>query len=175
MLPSLRVVPSTAIKSVHFHSGRATLTLYDMMPRAFSSAVESGVPDVLSSGAVVFAVYHCGARGQLNRSLAAQREDWKRIGNFLLRDEEVNQTTKALSQGRQMVENRLKKLLGERGKTLYWLAKETGISYDRLAIHYKDSATMIRYLTLERICEVLQCQIGDLLVLNGLAKRKENQ
>ena len=65
----------------------AVLTAYEMIPRTFSNAVESGEPDLISSGVAVFAVYHCGAYVQnTHRKLAAQREDWKRIGKFLMRN-----------------------------------------------------------------------------------------
>jgi len=40
----------------------------------------------------VFAVYHCGAYVQnTHRKLVAQREDWKRIGKFLMRNEDVTE------------------------------------------------------------------------------------
>lgn len=66
-----------------------------------------------------------------------------------------------------MIKNRLREILDSRGKTVYWLSKETGIGHDRLAAHYWDEALMIRYYTLDRICEALSVTPGELLVLIG--------
>lgn len=44
------------------------------------------------------------------------------------------------------------------------LAKEVGISNANLSILKNNKAKAIRFSTLERICEVLECQPGDILV-----------
>lgn len=44
------------------------------------------------------------------------------------------------------------------------LAKEVGISNANLSILKNNKAKAIRFSTLERICVVLKCQPGDLLV-----------
>ena len=64
-----------------------------------------------------------------------------------------------------MVEVRIDKLLEERGRTFYWLAKETGISHTTLWRLKKGKAQGINFGTLESICRALACQTGDVLRL----------
>ena len=64
-----------------------------------------------------------------------------------------------------MIEVRLKQLLEVRGRTRYWLAKETGLDYNTLArIERAESSNRIELRVLNEICRALQCQPGDLLV-----------
>jgi uracil-DNA glycosylase len=61
---------------------RAALYAYGVRPKKFRDAVSEG-PTSVSGGVLVFPVYHCGAGTQnRNRSLDAQREDWRRIRAF---------------------------------------------------------------------------------------------
>ena len=62
-----------------------------------------------------------------------------------------------------MIEIRIDKLLGNRGRSFYWLAKETGISYTTLSRLKKGRALGINFETLEKICKVLKCKPGDVL------------
>ena len=73
-----------------------------------------------------------------------------------------------------MVEVRIDKLLEERGRTFYWLAKETGISHTTLWRLKKGKAQGINFGTLESICRALECQPGDVLRLpnDGNAPKK---
>ena len=54
-------------------------------------------------------------------------------------------------------------LLKERKRSFYWLAKETGVSHTTLWRLKKDKAQGITFNTLERICQILKCQPGDVL------------
>ncbi len=54
-------------------------------------------------------------------------------------------------------------LLKERKRSFYWLAKETGVSHTTLWRLKKDKAQGITFNTLERICQTLKCQPGDVL------------
>lgn len=65
-----------------------------------------------------------------------------------------------------MIEIRVDELLEERGRTFYWLAKETGISHSTLWRLKKGKSVGIIFATLERICQVLNCQPGDVLRLS---------
>jgi putative transcriptional regulator len=67
--------------------------------------------------------------------------------------------------GRTVIEIRVDELLEERGRTFYWLAKETGISHSTLWRLKKGKAVGINFATLERICVMLSCQPGDVLRL----------
>lgn len=72
-----------------------------------------------------------------------------------------------------MIEIRVDQLLAEHGRTFYWLAKETGISHTTLWRLKKGKALGINFETLEKMCQALQCQPGDVLALaNGRAAPK---
>ena len=62
-----------------------------------------------------------------------------------------------------MIEIRIDELLKNRGRTFYWLAKETGISHTTLWRLKKGKALGINFETLEKMCEALKCQPGDVL------------
>jgi putative transcriptional regulator len=64
-----------------------------------------------------------------------------------------------------LIEIRVDELLEERGRTFYWLAKETGISHSTLWRLKKGKSVGINFATLERICQMLSCQPGDVLRL----------
>ena len=64
-----------------------------------------------------------------------------------------------------MIEIRIDELLEARGRTFYWLAKETGISHTTLWRLKKGRAVGINFPTLEQICRTLSCQPGDVLKL----------
>jgi putative transcriptional regulator len=69
-----------------------------------------------------------------------------------------------------VIEVRIEQLLDERGKTFYWLAKETDISYTSLWRLRHGEAKSISFDRLERICHALECEPGDLLVLKDDAR-----
>jgi putative transcriptional regulator len=62
-----------------------------------------------------------------------------------------------------MIEILVDDLLKTRGRTFYWLAKETGISHTTLWRLKKGKALGINFDTLEKLCQVLECQPGDVL------------
>lgn len=62
-----------------------------------------------------------------------------------------------------MIEIKIDQLLGNHGRSFYWLAKETGISHTTLWRLKKGKALGINFETLEKMCEALKCQPGDLL------------
>jgi putative transcriptional regulator len=72
---------------------------------------------------------------------------------------------------RTLIETRVDELLAERGRTFYWLAKETGISHTTLWRLKKGKALGINFITLETICLALNCQPGDVLRLANRKKR----
>jgi len=69
-----------------------------------------------------------------------------------------------------LIEIRLDELLEERARTFYWLAKETGISHSTLWRLKKGKSVGINFSTLERICQLLSCQPGDVLRLASQKK-----
>ena len=54
-------------------------------------------------------------------------------------------------------------VLEERGMTLTELSEAVGITLANLSILKTGKARAIRFTTLESICQVLDCQLGDLL------------
>ncbi|KPI06673.1 transcriptional regulator, XRE family [Actinobacteria bacterium OK074] len=61
------------------------------------------------------------------------------------------------------IEVHLDQLLSERGMTLTELAARVGVTNVNLSVLKNGRAKAIRFTTLTRICEVLECQPGDLL------------
>jgi putative transcriptional regulator len=70
-----------------------------------------------------------------------------------------------------VIEIRIDELLAERERTFYWLAKETGISHTTLWRLKKGKSMGINFATLERICQLLDCQPGDVLRLEVEKKK----
>lgn len=60
---------------------------------------------------------------------------------------------------------RLDELLTARSMTLTELSARVGVSIVNLSVLKNDRARAIRYSTLRAICEALECEVGDLLVL----------
>lgn len=65
------------------------------------------------------------------------------------------------------IEVNLDKLLEERGMTLTELSNRVGVSIVNLSILKNGKARAIRFSTLTRLCEELDCQPGDLLGYTG--------
>ena len=61
---------------------------------------------------------------------------------------------------------RLAQLLEERNMTLTELANRVGMSLVNLSVLKNDRARAIRFSTLTAICDALDCQVGDLLVVD---------
>lgn len=59
----------------------------------------------------------------------------------------------------------LDKILQRRGITLTELATRVGVTNVNLSVLKNGRAKAIRFSTLTRICEVLQCQPGDILTV----------
>ena len=62
---------------------------------------------------------------------------------------------------------RLDELLAERGMTLTKLAELVGVSLVNLSVLKNDRARAIRFSTLTAICDALQCEVGELLVVRS--------
>lgn len=60
---------------------------------------------------------------------------------------------------------RLDELLEQRGMTLTRLSELVGVSIVNLSVLKNDRARAIRFSTLRAICTALDCEVGDLLVL----------
>ena len=67
----------------------------------------------------------------------------------------------------------LDKLLADRGMTLTELSERVGVSVVNLSILKNGRARAIRFSTLTRLCEALDCQPGDLLSYDSSADQPE--
>lgn len=65
--------------------------------------------------------------------------------------------------------------LEERGRTFYWLSKETGISHTTLWRLKKGKALGINFVTLEKICNALECEPGDILKFESEKKNSKKR
>ena len=59
----------------------------------------------------------------------------------------------------------LDRLLEQRGMTLAALAEAVGVTVVNLSVLKNNRAKAIRYSTLTAICDVLACEVGDLLAV----------
>ena len=66
-------------------------------------------------------------------------------------------------QSEHAIEIHLDKLLADRGMTLTQLAEQVGVTIVNLSILKNGRAKAIWFSTLTRLCEVLDCQPGDLM------------
>ena len=64
---------------------------------------------------------------------------------------------------------RLDELLAARNMTLTELSKRVDVSIVNLSVLKNDRAKAIRFSTLTAICNALNCEVGDLLVIHGPA------
>ncbi|HEY4224372.1 MAG TPA: helix-turn-helix domain-containing protein [Pseudolysinimonas sp.] len=62
---------------------------------------------------------------------------------------------------------RLDELLDVRGMTLTRLSEVVGVSIVNLSVLKNDRARAIRFSTLTAICEALECEVGELLVVGA--------
>ncbi|HOT57235.1 MAG TPA: helix-turn-helix domain-containing protein, partial [Ornithinibacter sp.] len=57
----------------------------------------------------------------------------------------------------------LDRLLEERGMTLAALADAVGVTVVNLSVLKNNRAKAVRFSTITAICDVLECQVGDVL------------
>jgi putative transcriptional regulator len=65
----------------------------------------------------------------------------------------------------QRIHCRLDEILAARGMTLTELSQRVGVSIVNLSVLKNDRARAIRFSTLSAICDVLDCSVGELLVV----------
>jgi putative transcriptional regulator len=63
------------------------------------------------------------------------------------------------------VELRIDEILEDRGKSAYWLAKELGMGHGNLYVYRKNKVKAMNLELLARMCELLECDIADLMML----------
>lgn len=63
-----------------------------------------------------------------------------------------------------MIKVTLSELLEERDRTLYWVSMQSGVRYATVWKLSRGEVGRLNLDALDRICEALDCQPGDLLV-----------
>lgn len=63
-----------------------------------------------------------------------------------------------------MVKFRLKEILEEKGRTKYWLSKQTGINNNALDRIYRNDTAQIKLETIYKITEALEVDIHEFMV-----------
>jgi putative transcriptional regulator len=74
-----------------------------------------------------------------------------------------------------VIKIQLEQLLKERGKSMYALAKETGLAYTTLWKLKEATSQGISFDVLEKICLNLKCSPNDLIVIISDVKQKETK
>jgi len=62
-----------------------------------------------------------------------------------------------------MIQFRIKDILNEQNKSIYWLAEETGITYPSLHKIVNNKTISIKLEFIELICKALNCTPTDIL------------
>ena len=61
-----------------------------------------------------------------------------------------------------MVKLRISDILKEQNHSKYWLYKQLGLSYQNLSKILNNDTSGIRFETLDALCKILNCPIGNL-------------
>ena len=72
-----------------------------------------------------------------------------------------------------MIEIQLEQLLNARGMTAYALAKQAGLHQSVIGKFRHNQAKAVRLDVLEKICNVLECEPGELLIRKSEKKSKK--
>lgn len=67
----------------------------------------------------------------------------------------------------------VEQLLKKQKKSKYWFVKNMGGSYQSLSNLINNTTTSIHFETLERICEILDCEPGDIIIRKKGKRRKD--
>lgn len=70
-----------------------------------------------------------------------------------------------------MIHLRIQELLEQNGKSKYWLTSKMGKSHRSISNLMKKDLTGIHFDTLENLCNIFNCEIGEIIELK---KEKEN-
>lgn len=66
-----------------------------------------------------------------------------------------------------MIKIDIKNKLNEMDKSIYWLHKESGITYANLSNLTNNKTTSVKWDILEKICKVLECTPNDIIKIEG--------
>lgn len=64
-----------------------------------------------------------------------------------------------------MIHLRIKEMLDKNGKTKYWLTSKMGKSHRSVSNLMKEDLSGIHFDTLEQLCDIFNCEIGEIIEL----------
>jgi putative transcriptional regulator len=70
-----------------------------------------------------------------------------------------------------MIQIRVKELLKKQKKSKYWFVKNMEGGYQSLSHLMDNETTAIHFDTLEKICDILECEPGDIIVRRKTKRR----
>ena len=73
-----------------------------------------------------------------------------------------------------MIYVNVEKILKKQKKTKYWFVKNMGGSYQSISNLINNSSTSIHFETLDRICDILGCEPGDIIKRKKGMRRKSD-
>ena len=62
-----------------------------------------------------------------------------------------------------MIRCHLSRLMGERKLNIADVARETGLNRNTITLLYKETATRVDLDTVEKLCELFDCDVGELM------------
>lgn len=62
-----------------------------------------------------------------------------------------------------MIKVCIETILHKKERSTYWLSKKTGMTQNNLANLINGKTTAVKFDNLEKICNVLECEISDIL------------
>lgn len=71
-----------------------------------------------------------------------------------------------------MIYLRINEILQEKKKSKYWFIKEMGGGYQALSNLMNNETASIHFDTLNKLCEVLECEPGDIIVRKEVVRKK---
>lgn len=72
-----------------------------------------------------------------------------------------------------MIQLKVKELLKKRRKSKYWFIKNMEGGYQSLSRMMDNQTSSIRFETLEKMCELFDCEIGEIIVRKKGNKKNE--
>ena len=71
-----------------------------------------------------------------------------------------------------MIQLQIKELLKKQKKTKYWVVKNMEGGYQSLTRLMNNETSSIKFETLEKMCDIFNCEISDIVVRKKGRKRK---
>ena len=74
-----------------------------------------------------------------------------------------------------MIQLKIKEILKKQKKTKYWLIKNMQSGYQYMNRMINNETKSIKFDTLDKMCDLLDCDVSDLIVRKKGRKRKKNE